>query len=57
MKHYDVDTNGRGEFHKRLLDNMVGARVCPDVIDAMWHNGSIRKSLEIMVVGFWSSFA
>ncbi len=30
MKHYDVDTNGRGEFHKRLLDNidnMVGARV------------------------------
>jgi hypothetical protein len=23
MKHDDVDTNGRGEFHKRLLDNMV----------------------------------
>lgn len=54
------------DLHEIVTDELSGVMacpqgeisgVCPDIIDAMRYNGSVRKGLEIMVVGFWLSFA
>ena len=54
------------DLHKIVTDELSGVMacpqgeisgVCPDIIDAMRYNCSVRKGLEIMVAGFWLSFA